>query len=154
MLVKTFENGSSIKARLLWSVTNLPPFMRVWAMVALSKGPHSQWPKSFSMNDTQNSMATHSGGAGTRIFGYPNPTFFGLPESNFSMSGMYPTRTRLYEKTHKIWSKKCIIPDKILNFLGTQTRLFGIPTLPDPTRIRLFTIRSIRYPTFCYPLHH
>ena len=32
MLVKLLKNGSSIKARLLWSVTNLPPFMRVWAM--------------------------------------------------------------------------------------------------------------------------
>ena len=40
MLVKLLKNGSSIKARLLWSVTNLPPFMRVWAMVVLSKGPH------------------------------------------------------------------------------------------------------------------
>ena len=60
MLVKLLKNGSSIKARLLWSVTNLPPFMRVWAMVVLSKGPRSQWPKSFSMNDTQNSMATQN----------------------------------------------------------------------------------------------
>ena len=44
-----------------------------------------------------------------------------------------------------------MIPDKIPDILGTRTRLFGILTLPDSTRIRLFTIR---YPTFCYPLHH
>ena len=55
---KLLKNGSSIKARLLWSVTNLPPFYeRVWAMAATivkrELCTSSQWPKSFSMNDTQ-----------------------------------------------------------------------------------------------------
>ena len=65
-----------------------------------------------------------------------------------------PTWTRPYETKHKIWNKMCMIRDKIPDFLGTQIQLFGIPTLLDPTWIRLFTILSIRYPTFCYPLHH
>ena len=30
-----------------------------------------------------------------------------------------------------------------------NTRLFGIPT-----RIQLFTIQPIQYPTYCYPLHY
>ena len=45
-----------------------------------------------------------------------------------------PTRTQPYESKHKSWSKKCMIPDKIPDFLGTQIRLFGIsnyPTLPE-----------------------
>ena len=86
----------------------------------------------------------------------PETDYFWATRTRLFRSGRYPTptRTRLFEKTHTIWGKKCIIPDKISDFLGTRIRLFGIPTLPGPTRIRLFTIRSIRYPTFCYPLQH
>ena len=86
----------------------------------------------------------------------PETDYFWATRTRLFRSGRYPipTRTRLFEKTHTIWGKKCIIPDKISDFLGTRIRLFGIPALPDTTRIRLFTIRSIRYPTFCYPLHH
>ena len=52
-----------------------------------------------------------------------------------------PTRTRPFETKHKIWSKKCMIPDKIPDYLGTRIRLFGIPILPDPN------------PTFYYPIY-
>ena len=43
-----------------------------------------------------------------------------------------PTQTQPYETKHKIWSKMCLIPDKIPDFLGTR-------------------IRFTRYPTFLYP---
>ena len=86
----------------------------------------------------------------------PETDYFWATRTRLFRSGRYPTptRTRLFEKTHTIWGKKCIIPDKISDFLGTRIRLFGIPALPDTTRIRLFPTRSIRYPTFCYPLQH
>ena len=53
---------------------------------------------------------------------------------------------------------------KTFDFLLPDTRqkypTFWVPEpdiskfLPDLTRIRLFTTRTIRYPTFCYPFHH
>ena len=64
------------------------------------------------------SMST-SGGAGTRIFGYTTRTRL-----------FWATRTQPYETKHKIWSKQCTIPDKILNFLGTWIRLFEFPPYP------------------------
>ena len=86
----------------------------------------------------------------------PEPDFFWATRTRFFQVGYVPdpTRTRHYENPHKIWSKRCMIPDKIPDFLSTRIWLFGIPTLPDPTGIRLFTIQSIWYPTFCYPLYH
>ena len=62
---------------------------------------------------------------------------------------MYPTRPWLYEKPHKIWSKKCMIPDKIPDFLCTRIRLFVIPARPESDFLLsdlfdpgLFTTRS------------
>ena len=53
----------------------------------------------------------------------PESDFFGATQTRLFQVGYVPdpTRIRRYEKTHKIWSKKCMIPDKIPDFLGTQT---------------------------------
>ena len=54
------------------------------------------------------------------------PEFSGTrPETDF----LWATRTLPYETKH--WSKKCMTPDKIPDFLGTRIRLFGIPTRPE-----------------------
>ena len=65
------------------------------------------------------------------------PDFFWATRTRLFQVGYVPdpTQTRPYETKHKILIKKCTLPDKIPDFLGTRIRLFGIPT-----RIRLFTI--------------
>ena len=57
------------------------------------KLPHANY---FIFSFTVLTLKTISGGAGTRILGYPSPTFFGLPEPDFSRSGMYPTLLEPY----------------------------------------------------------
>ena len=47
----------------------------------------------------------------------------------------------LMKQNIKFGVKKCMIPDKIPDFLGTRIRLFGIPNRPDPN------------PTFYYPIY-
>ena len=75
--------------------------------------------------------------SGTR----PESDFFWATQTRLFQVGYIPdpTRTRPYEKTHKIWSKKFRIPDKIPDFLGTGIRLLEFP--PDPN------------PTFYYPIY-
>ena len=88
----------------------------------------------FTNEPKKRDIPTSGGVVGTLIFRYPTRTQLFWANQNVFFQVEYvsdPTRTRPYETKHKIWSKKFMIPDRILDFLGTQIRLFGIPTRPE-----------------------
>ena len=75
------------------------------------------------------------------------------------------TDTNIFQQiVKKIAPKLGENSQKTLDFLLPDIRqkypTFWVPEpdflkfLPGPTRIRLFTTRTIRHPTFWYPLHH
>ena len=83
----------------------------------------------------------------------PEPTIFGPPEPDFSRLGRYPT---LHDPDFFWFLGKIqifgYIRRKYPTFLVLQSDFLYFSDYP--TRIRLFTTRTIRYPIFCYPLHH
>ena len=84
----------------------------------------------------------------TRLFlGHPNLTFQGWVDTRLYPN---PTFSDFWVNFMQIYGYPKELPD----FFGTQIRLSLLFRLLDPTRIRLFTTRTIQYPTFCYPLHH
>ena len=84
-----------------------------------------------------------SGGAGTRLPEYSTCTWIFLGHPNPTFSDFWVNFMQIFG-----------YPKELPDFFGTRIRLSLLFRLPDPTRTRLFTTRTIRYPTFCYPIHH